>query len=218
MRPTGRLLRAMLAFTRRQRPRRYCRKLRNRPVERTWRSEAKPAQLASPSFRAAHCWSSTATHSPIDRITRCRKPFAAAMASAGAILGFANFLLRFYAGERPRAVIVGWDSLDAPTKRHEMFPAYQSGRVFDEELIEQLAGRGNRAHRARRGPGYDMGSIQTRFRTSSRSEVTLLTNCLAPPESDQNAPLNCCDDTARLRGSLRPVSFKHRLRCSASIG
>jgi hypothetical protein len=43
---------------------------------------------------------------------------------AGAIVGFANFLLRFYAQERPRAVIVGWDSLDAPTKRHEMFSAY----------------------------------------------------------------------------------------------
>jgi DNA polymerase-1 len=57
---------------------------------------------------------------------------------AGAILGFANFLLRFYADERPRAVIVGWDSLDAATKRHEMFPAYQSGREFDAELIEQL--------------------------------------------------------------------------------
>ena len=57
---------------------------------------------------------------------------------AGAIVGFANFLLRFYTDERPRAVIVGWDSLDAPTKRHEMLPAYQSGREFDEELIEQL--------------------------------------------------------------------------------
>ena len=57
---------------------------------------------------------------------------------AGAIVGFANFLLRFYADERPRAVIVGWDSLDAPTKRHEMFPVYQSGREFDAELIEQL--------------------------------------------------------------------------------
>jgi DNA polymerase I len=57
---------------------------------------------------------------------------------AGAILGFANFLLRFYADERPRAVIVGWDSLDAPTKRHEMFPAYQSGREFDDDLVEQL--------------------------------------------------------------------------------
>ena len=57
---------------------------------------------------------------------------------AGAILGFANFLLRIYADEQPRAVIVGWDSLDAPTKRHEMFPAYQSGREFDDDLIEQL--------------------------------------------------------------------------------
>jgi 5'-3' exonuclease, N-terminal resolvase-like domain len=57
---------------------------------------------------------------------------------AGAIVGFANFLLRFYADEQPRAVIVGWDTLDAPTKRHEMFPAYQAGREFDEELIEQL--------------------------------------------------------------------------------
>ena len=57
---------------------------------------------------------------------------------AGAILGFANFVLRLYADERPRAVIVGWDTLEAPTKRHEMFPAYQSGRKFDDDLIEQL--------------------------------------------------------------------------------
>jgi DNA polymerase-1 len=57
---------------------------------------------------------------------------------AGAILGFANFLLRIYADEQPRAVLVGWDSLEAPTKRREMFPAYQSGREFDDELLEQL--------------------------------------------------------------------------------
>ena len=57
---------------------------------------------------------------------------------AGAILGFANFLFRLYADERPRAVVVGWDSLESPTKRREMFPAYQSGREFDEDLIEEL--------------------------------------------------------------------------------
>jgi DNA polymerase-1 len=57
---------------------------------------------------------------------------------AGAILGFANYLLRLYSDERPRAVIVGWDTLETPTKRHEMFPAYQSGREFAEDLIEQL--------------------------------------------------------------------------------
>ena len=57
---------------------------------------------------------------------------------AGAILGFANVLLRFYDAERPRAVVVAWDTLEAPTQRRELFPAYQSGREFDDELIEQL--------------------------------------------------------------------------------
>jgi DNA polymerase-1 len=56
----------------------------------------------------------------------------------GAILGFANYLLRLYEGERPRAVLVGWDTLDAPTWRRQAFPAYQGGRAFDEELVEQL--------------------------------------------------------------------------------
>jgi exodeoxyribonuclease III len=56
----------------------------------------------------------------------------------GAIVGFANFLLRLYEAERPRAVLVGWDTLDVPTDRHEKFPDYQSGREFDEALIEQL--------------------------------------------------------------------------------
>jgi DNA polymerase I len=58
---------------------------------------------------------------------------------AGAIVGFANFLLRFYAEERPRAVLVGWDTLDAPTWRHRALPGYQGGRQFDAELVEQLA-------------------------------------------------------------------------------
>ena len=56
----------------------------------------------------------------------------------GAIVGFANFLIRLYESERPRAVVVGWDTLDAPTYRHKKFPAYQSGRVFDDALVEQL--------------------------------------------------------------------------------
>jgi DNA polymerase I len=57
---------------------------------------------------------------------------------AGAIVGFANQLLRLYEAERPRVVIVGWDTLDVPTERHEIFPAYQSGREFDAALVEQL--------------------------------------------------------------------------------
>jgi exodeoxyribonuclease III len=56
----------------------------------------------------------------------------------GAIVGFANFLLRLYESERPRAVLVGWDTLDAPTYRQRLFPGYQAGRVFDPELVDQL--------------------------------------------------------------------------------
>jgi DNA polymerase-1 len=56
----------------------------------------------------------------------------------GAIVGFANFLLRLYTQEQPRAVLVGWDTLDAPTYRHRALETYQSGRIFDAELLDQL--------------------------------------------------------------------------------
>ena len=56
----------------------------------------------------------------------------------GAVLGFANFLLRLYGQEKPRAVLVGWDTLDAPTYRHRALATYQSGRAFDAELLDQL--------------------------------------------------------------------------------
>jgi DNA polymerase I len=54
------------------------------------------------------------------------------------LVGFANFLLRLWENEQPRAVLVGWDSLETPTYRHELFPGYQAGREFDAELLEQL--------------------------------------------------------------------------------
>ena len=47
-------------------------------------------------------------------------------------------LLRLYREEQPRAVLVAWDTLEVPTYRHEKFPAYQSGREFDDALLEQL--------------------------------------------------------------------------------
>ncbi|TML25365.1 MAG: hypothetical protein E6G32_00765 [Actinobacteria bacterium] len=55
-----------------------------------------------------------------------------------ALLGFSNFLVRLWDGEQPRAVLVGWDSLDSPTYRHELFAGYQGGREFDDDLLEQL--------------------------------------------------------------------------------
>jgi len=55
-----------------------------------------------------------------------------------AVVGFTNMLTRLWDQERPRAVVVGWDTLEVPTYRHEAFEPYQSGRVFDESLLEQL--------------------------------------------------------------------------------
>jgi DNA polymerase I len=55
-----------------------------------------------------------------------------------ALIGFTNMLLRLWHDERPRTVLVGWDRLDVPTYRHTALEAYQSGRVFDDELLEQL--------------------------------------------------------------------------------
>ena len=37
---------------------------------------------------------------------------------SGAIVGFTNMLLRLYDAEQPRAVLVGWDTLEVPTYRH----------------------------------------------------------------------------------------------------
>jgi DNA polymerase-1 len=56
----------------------------------------------------------------------------------GAVVGFANYLLRLYEAEAPRAVVVGWDTLSAPTWRVQEFAPYQGGREFDDELVDQL--------------------------------------------------------------------------------
>ena len=55
-----------------------------------------------------------------------------------ALVGFMSMLLRLWERERPRAVLVAWDTLDVPTYRHTAFSGYQGGRVFDTELLEQL--------------------------------------------------------------------------------
>jgi DNA polymerase-1 len=55
-----------------------------------------------------------------------------------AVVGFSNFLLRLWQSEQPRAILVAWDTLTVPTYRHEALAAYQSGRVFDDSLVEQL--------------------------------------------------------------------------------
>jgi DNA polymerase I len=57
---------------------------------------------------------------------------------AGALVGFANMLLRLWESERPRTIVVAWDTLTVPTYRHEALAGYQGGRDFDDAILEQL--------------------------------------------------------------------------------
>jgi DNA polymerase-1 len=58
---------------------------------------------------------------------------------ANAMIGFMSMLLRLWQAERPRAVVVAWDTLFVPTYRNALLETYQSGREFDPEIVAQLA-------------------------------------------------------------------------------
>ena len=58
---------------------------------------------------------------------------------ANTLVGFMSMLLRLWQDERPRAVVVGWDTIGTPTYRNELLDSYQSGREFDPEILDQLS-------------------------------------------------------------------------------
>ncbi|HEX2377067.1 MAG TPA: 5'-3' exonuclease [Gaiellales bacterium] len=55
-----------------------------------------------------------------------------------ALHGFAIMAMGLWRAEKPRAVLACWDTLTVPTYRHALWPAYQAGREFDPEIVEQL--------------------------------------------------------------------------------
>jgi len=55
-----------------------------------------------------------------------------------AVVGFFSMLLRIYEEEKPRQIFVAWDTLGVDTYRSELWPDYQTGRVFDKETVLQL--------------------------------------------------------------------------------
>jgi len=55
-----------------------------------------------------------------------------------AVVGFTNWLATLWQAEAPDGIVVGWDTLTVPTYRHEAFAPYQSGRVFEQSILEQL--------------------------------------------------------------------------------
>ena len=58
--------------------------------------------------------------------------------AGNAIVGFSNYVLRLYEAEKPRTVFVGWDKLSEPNWRAGQLAGYQGGRVFEDEIVEQL--------------------------------------------------------------------------------
>lgn len=59
-------------------------------------------------------------------------------APGNALQGVAVMAQRAWLATKPRAVLVAWDTLDAPTYRNALLASYQSGRDFDPEIVEQL--------------------------------------------------------------------------------
>ncbi|HEY3780025.1 MAG TPA: 5'-3' exonuclease H3TH domain-containing protein [Fimbriimonadaceae bacterium] len=55
-----------------------------------------------------------------------------------AIVGFTSMLVNLWQKEQPRGVFVAWDTLGVDTYRSELWPPYQTGRVFDHEIKVQL--------------------------------------------------------------------------------
>lgn len=59
--------------------------------------------------------------------------------AGNAIVGIANYLIKLITEEQPRAVVVGWDTLEVPNWRALELEGYQGGRVFEDEIVEQLS-------------------------------------------------------------------------------
>jgi DNA polymerase-1 len=56
----------------------------------------------------------------------------------GAIVGWTNMLITLWESQQPRSVYVAWDTLGVETYRHQLWPSYQAGRVFDPAILQQL--------------------------------------------------------------------------------
>jgi len=55
-----------------------------------------------------------------------------------AIVGFFSMLSRIVTEEKPRGVFVAWDTLGIDTYRNELWPPYQTGRIFEDSIRTQL--------------------------------------------------------------------------------
>lgn len=55
-----------------------------------------------------------------------------------AIVGCTRMLVNLWEKEQPRGVFVPWDTLGIDTYRNELWPPYQTGQVFEPEIVRQF--------------------------------------------------------------------------------
>lgn len=58
--------------------------------------------------------------------------------SHNAIVGFFSMLVRIISEEKPEQIFVAWDTLGVDTYRSELWPQYQTGRIFEPSIVRQL--------------------------------------------------------------------------------
>lgn len=74
-----------------------------------------------------------------------------------AVVGFFGMLGNLWRQEKPRGIFVAWDTLGVATYRNRLWPPYQGGRVFDQEIVEQLNLLPDLCRACRLGVGKEAG-------------------------------------------------------------
>jgi DNA polymerase I len=97
-----------------------------------------------------------------------------------AIVGFTDMLVRMWQREQPDAVLVGWDTLTVPTYRHEAFAPYQSGRIFEPSILDQLGVLPEVVHAlgfaVAKAPGYEADDFLAAASQTWPGDVTVATS------------------------------------------
>ena len=123
------------------------------------------------------------------------------------LVGLANMVSGLWQQEHPRAVVVGWDSLEHPTYRHEAFDGYQAGREFDDALLEQLDIApdliGSFGFVCAKAPGYEADDFLAAAVARSKGPVVVAT-------SDRDA-FQLASDRVTLLKPLRGISQIERI-------
>ena len=137
----------------------------------------------------------------------CRRAISRSGGRPGnALVGFTNMLLRLWQAERPRAVVIGWDTLDRAD-----LPTRSDGRLPGRPRVRRCPARAARpAARAR------VGHRDRLRRRRPATRPTTSSPPLSPPSGSAAAPSSSPRPTATPSSSSAPTSPSSN-RSAASV-